>query len=258
MAETGQICVMTRAHHGRRPLTETGLVCSQCLADLRDLLADVGDLWRELPYSSLTLARLGGGNPEVKPPRHDFASEPVNLTALALHLPGTHDLGSIAPRVRRNGPRLESNGSEVPNVLAVLSAWCATISRGRNTEVEASTVTAMIDELRHHLTWITGQTWVVDLESELRACRRSLAAATNQPALRRPICSCPDCGGAVWTDQDRKVNDLLAQNKPVEDPLPGRLDLADCAKCGKRWDGWAAMRILGRMVEDEGARGRPA
>lgn len=239
-------------HRGRRPLATTGLVCDEHFADLRELLADVIELWQELPSILHPLAVTG-----PRDGRRGKGAElpaPVNLTALAITDPSTHALGGVALTQGRNGHRLESNGTDVPPVPAVLWSWCQQV--GEDLELEDDEllligVTDYVTFLRKHLRWIAGQSWLVDFERELRACRRALATALGSnpaPHLVAPICPCPYCRTPLFTDRARAAVRLRAAGGNA-DTATGRLDYVKCSNCQRSWDGWAAMRQLQHATE---------
>jgi hypothetical protein len=244
--DTDILCVFS---HRKPTLTVTGMVCAQHLADLRDLLADITELYALLPYADrpATEAR----NSESKHSKNPDPAAPVNLTRLALTDP--RNPSTVARTYARNFDQirgtLASNGPDLPDIPNVLAAWCQQITDERNTTVPAGTVTQAVDGLRRHLPWVCAQTWVTDLEDELRACRRALAMAVGETPGPTPLCDCPYCGNPLYTDRQREQLKLRRNGQSVEDTTE-RHDRVTCPTCYISWAGVEMLRL--KLIAEAG------
>jgi hypothetical protein len=235
MSAPTQRCVIPR-HDGRRPWATDGLLCPEHSAEIRDLIADVSDLYAELPWTGLPLAAPGPRYTDTPVTKHPDPPVPVNLAALVLRDPATRSTTVPEVNRERNGPRLESNGPDAPDVAATLADWCHRVATERGTSVPTNGVEAMLTALRTHLSWIAAQPWVVEFDRQLRNCRRWLAMAVGAPdTMPPPYANCPYCGRLVWTDLDRDVIKRRRYGQDVTE-AKGRTDRVSC-DCGARWTG---------------------
>ncbi len=256
-AELQHACVIPR-HGKNRPAAATGLVCGDHLAELRELLADIAGLWDELPWSRLPLAMTGNTGSDGNRTKQPYPPGLINLAALALTDVRATSTAPVPVDVRHNGPRLESNGSDIPNVHAVLTFWCQQVAADRPGAEPLGGTVGLANWLTQHLTWIVGQTWVAAFDDQIRACRRALALAVGEEP-GPPATRCPYCGTDCWTDWERDVVRQLRQGSGPGDAT-GRADRVACTGCGRVWEGASQVRMFALMAEqeDEARKARPA
>lgn len=248
------LCVL-RHQKGRRPVATVGTVCDSHLADLRDLLADVSELWEILPWVNQVLSTPAPGNPEAKPTRQAHPPAPVNLAYLALLDPATRPLGEVEVNEWRNGPDGSSNGAEIPRAFALLSGWCRRVHDGRRGGREfvgdVGDVPELVAYLRRHLLWIVEQEWLEEFQQQLRMLRSALLSATGESPGPQPLADCPYCGTALYTDHDAEVRRLRRQGEFSSADIRARSDFVKCPSCRTVWDGWPALRRLALIAEQD-------
>lgn len=236
----------TMPHKGSRHLATQGLVCDQCAANLRELLADVQELLQAFAEGDVInpeLAEHRGKNPH--------APVPIDLDRWLITHPGGEPVG-ILP-IRNAHPvtgKIESNGPDAPRIWSIIERWTAAVAERLAVGMPFGDTMTWLDFLRRHLVTVTELDDVIEFDEEFRACRRALAAAIGVPAGPAPLCHCPHCGTPLWTEHGHQVRTLLAKR---EDPAGagGRLDLVHCPTCPETWDGWPRLRFLNRLVEQD-------
>jgi hypothetical protein len=154
--------------------------CPRCFSRLRGMLAELPE-----QYVLLTLSRQ-----PVK-----AGSDGRSSRRLHAPLPGREDVLNLLGPASRQGVMDEDQSGPVP-FLSVLASWTEAVNDERRLTPCRRNVTAMIDLLTRHLTWITEQefagSFFEEIEALLRVTRRITLTESRMELLRGV--ACPSCG----------------------------------------------------------------
>jgi len=230
-----------RMRHGSHPQPAShGALCDHHAADLRDLLADIAELWAAFLAGdriNQTATKTKGKRPH--PPL------PIDVNRLAIDDPGE----PVPWTWERNGNpktgRWESNG-ETPDIRAIVYAAMEAADPEANPRPDI----AGSDDLAVQLDWLRANTRALSHTPDyrqhlrdLRACRRALALAIGDQPGPKPIARCPECECELFTDLDEQRRKLRREGRNP-DNATGRADLVKCHSCRASWQGRAALARL--------------
>lgn len=156
-------------------------ICAACFGRLRSMIAELPE-----EYVLLTLSRqpvMAGGD---------------GRSSKRLHppTPGREDtLNLLGPWARQSVTDGKDQVGQTP-FLGVLEGWCEVVTKERHLTRFRRNVTAMVDRLLKHLTWLTDQEFAglffEEIEGLLRATQRITLTRSRMELLRGV--ACPSCG----------------------------------------------------------------
>jgi hypothetical protein len=165
-------CLVCR-EHAERP------TCPRCFSRLRRMLGELPEQYVLLCMSHQPLKTGGDGR-----------------SGRAVHapLPGRLDTLNLLGPASRHGVMDEDQTGPVP-FLEVLASWTEAVTEERRLTPCRRNVTAMVDRLTRHLTWICDQSFVGDffaeIEELLKVAQRITLTQPVMELLRRV--PCPQC-----------------------------------------------------------------